>query len=180
MLPTESAIAAAKARRETARRLGINSSMDNTASSDFISLEIGPVTSKRESRLVREEDEIGEGEDDHAEFTGANERIPLGKKPKAALEKRRKEGILEAIDLMDEDMLEGEEDEEARKWELAQIRRGEQRRQKDEDLEKEPYRAAASEWSTAYLTAYAPFQLTESASLLLPHSPRGFEPAEPV
>lgn len=44
-----------------------------------------------ESRLLREEDEVGSGEDEFAEFTGATERIPLGRQAdrKKKLERRR-------------------------------------------------------------------------------------------
>ena len=44
-----------------------------------------------ESRLLREEDEVGSGEDEFAEFTGATERIPLGRQAdrKKKMERRR-------------------------------------------------------------------------------------------
>ena len=145
LLPTESAIASAKARRETARKLGVDNMASNSA--DFISLEVGMPTSKRESRLVREEDEIGEGEDDHAQYTGADERVPLGKKGRQALEKRRKDelrGLIDDVMGEEEDVLGADEDdEEAREWEMAQIRRGAQRSTREDANEKAPYRAAA-------------------------------------
>jgi GC-rich sequence DNA-binding factor len=159
-LPSENAIAAAKIRRETARRLGIdNQSTDGQTAKedDFISLQVGMPTSKRESRLVREEDEIGEGEDDFSNFTGAEERIALGKKGRKDMERKRKEEMRALIEGGQEDdqdvlMLGGgggkkvdqEEDEEEREWEMAQIRRGEQRRGILADDDGEPYRPATS------------------------------------
>lgn len=132
LLPTSSAIASAKARRETARKLGLSgagASDSISSNSDFVSLDVGfpASSSKRESRLVREEDEIGEGEDDHALYTGAEERVPLGKKGRQALEKQRREEMQGLIagdgDAEEEGMLQDGEEEEA-EWELAQIRRG--------------------------------------------------------
>ena len=167
LLPNEAAIASAKARRETARRLGVDpasATASATRSSDYISLDVGMPTSSRESRLVREEDEIGEGEEAYDEFTGASERIPLGKKGKKELEKRRKEelrGLIEgeeAMDLVDGgDRLEPEEDEEEREWQMAQIKRGEQRSSNRSGRadEKAPYRSAPSEWPLSDRSAAA-------------------------
>lgn len=75
-----------------------------------------------ESRLMREEDELGEGDDELAEYTGAQERMPLGKKAEAAHEARRKEEMREALADGGEDAEMDEEDEE---WEQAQMRRNE-------------------------------------------------------
>ena len=150
LLPTESAIASAKARRETARRLGVDS-MSGPTASDFISLDVGMPIKNRESRLVREEDEIGEGEDDHSEYTGATERVALGTKGRAKERKDRKEGMREMIDevMMEEE--EGdllglqEDDEESKQWELAQIRRGEEGTRLDKLDDRLPYKSAPSE-----------------------------------
>lgn len=68
-----------------------------------------------DSRLMREEDELGEGDDgmyvlrflgmslngretDMAEFTGAKERIALGKKARKAEERNRRKGMVEMIE----------------------------------------------------------------------------------
>lgn len=156
ILPSENAIAAAKLRRETARRLGVeNPSTNSTSQSDdFVSLQVGAPTSKRESRLVREEDELGEGEDDFSQFTGAQERIALGRKGQKDMERKRKDemrALIEGGQKDDDVMLLGsglkkkvdhESDEEEKEWELAQIRRGEQRRGMLADEDGEPYRPA--------------------------------------
>jgi GC-rich sequence DNA-binding factor len=58
-IPTTSAIAAAKAKRDHLRKHGAGAE-----DSGFISLDVAKMPSKKgDSRLVREEDEIGEGED---------------------------------------------------------------------------------------------------------------------
>lgn len=157
LVPTEDAIITAKVQRETARRLGIdNPSATSSKSDDYISLQVGMPTSKRESRLVREEDELGEGEDDFSAFTGAKERIALGKKGRKDMERKRKDemrALIEGGQDDDDVMLLGggkkaninEDDEEEREWELAQIRRGEQRRgTATGDDDGEPYRPASS------------------------------------
>lgn len=60
-----------------------------------------------------------------ADFTGANESVPLGKKANKEAAERMKSGMIDMIqEVADEDP----EDEEQREWEDAQIRRGESRR----------------------------------------------------
>jgi GC-rich sequence DNA-binding factor len=136
-IPSSAQITAAKARRTKLRA--------NPASEDFIALDGLPGTLKildphdsssfsgphPDSRLVREEDELGDGDDDHAEFTGANERMPLGKKANREAARRMKEGIVDMIEEVQDD---DESDEEAREWEEAQIRRAS--RWKEEEKEK--------------------------------------------
>lgn len=76
---------------------------------------------------------------DMAEFTGAKERIALGKKGRKEEEKRRRAGIAEAIEdglvvylalsnydakLLARCISQEDGDEEAKEWEMAQIRRG--------------------------------------------------------
>lgn len=73
---------------------------------------------------------------DMAEFTGANERVPLGKKANAEAARRLKAGMMELID--DAEMGGGgggrgpgagdddDDDEETRRWEAEMMRRGEQ------------------------------------------------------
>lgn len=62
---------------------------------------------------------------DMAEFTGAKESIPLGKKANKEAAQKLRTGMIDMI----HDAEEEEDDEEAREWELAQIRRGEQGRE---------------------------------------------------
>lgn len=118
-------------------------------------MQVGIPTSKRESRLVREEDELGEGEDAFSAFTGAKERIALGKKGRKDTERNWKEemrALIEGGQDGDDVMLLGgkktnvhDRNEEEREWELAQIRRGEQRRgAATGDDDGEPYRPASS------------------------------------
>lgn len=68
---------------------------------DFISLSVarrddyaGP---HPESRLVREEDELGEGDDEFAEYTSAQDRIALGKKSRKIEASKRREAMQEMI-----------------------------------------------------------------------------------
>ncbi|KDQ09945.1 hypothetical protein BOTBODRAFT_36752 [Botryobasidium botryosum FD-172 SS1] len=145
---TTSAITAAREKRERARKLrSLNPNAGADASEDFISLSItkrgtGDVESlgpHPDSRLVREEDEEGEGDDDMAEYTGAKERIALGKKSRKEAERKRRAGIIELIDDVEED------DEETKEWEMAQIRRGGTVKEiaADELQEKRQYRPAS-------------------------------------
>lgn len=111
-IPSASAISAAKEKR--GRRRGTE------GDDDFISLSVSklgdvPQGPHPESRLMREEDELGEGEDgmlsftnyrtcrlcngaDMAEFTGAQERIALGKKARKDEERKRRMGMIEMIE----------------------------------------------------------------------------------
>ncbi|KAL1760388.1 nineteen complex-related protein 2-domain-containing protein [Schizophyllum commune] len=117
LIPTESTVKAAKERRERSRKTG------QPADEDFISLSLvqreaeyqGPHPT---SRLMREEDDLGEGDDEFAEYTSAKDRIALGKKSRKAEAAKRREDIQELIADAEE------EDEEAMEWEQEQIRRG--------------------------------------------------------
>ncbi|KAF7314405.1 GC-rich sequence DNA-binding factor-like protein [Mycena kentingensis (nom. inval.)] len=116
-IPSQSSIQQAKERRDRLRKSGV------AAESDFISLSVvrrpadedqGP---HRESRLVREEDELGEGDDEYAEYTSAQERIALGKKSRKLEANKRRDEMKELI-------ADAEEvDEETDEWEQEQIRR---------------------------------------------------------
>lgn len=57
-IPTTSAIAEAKEKRERRRAEG-----GGTGGDGFISLEVGMVNKSGESRLIREDDEIGDGDE---------------------------------------------------------------------------------------------------------------------
>ncbi|KNZ45126.1 hypothetical protein VP01_846g3 [Puccinia sorghi] len=130
-IPTSNFINSAKERRSQARKIGISTNQISEPSSaeDFISLSAksssllpSTATKKGESRLVREEDQFGEGDDEHAEYTGAKERVPLGEKAGLAAEASKKAGM-EAM-IMDAEVDLDEGNEEEMEWEAAQIRRG--------------------------------------------------------
>ncbi|EIN12920.1 hypothetical protein PUNSTDRAFT_97886 [Punctularia strigosozonata HHB-11173 SS5] len=113
-IPSESTIVAAKQKRDRLRK---------GPEEDFISLTVskydsGPPGPHPGSRLMREEDEIGEGDDEFAEYTSAQERIALGKKSRKKEASKRKEEIRELIADAEE------EDEETIEWEQEQLRRG--------------------------------------------------------
>lgn len=99
LIPTESSIKAAKEKRDRLRKTGAATGGEE----DFISLTVakrddfapGP---HPESRLMREDDDLGEGDDDDAEYTGAQERIALSKKGRKEEAKQRKKGIAEMIE----------------------------------------------------------------------------------
>ncbi|KAH7336933.1 nineteen complex-related protein 2-domain-containing protein [Rhizoctonia solani] len=119
-IPLSSAVIEAKKKREQMRVTGKTNAPQQD---EFISLSLtkrdedtyqGPHPT---SRLQREDDDLGEGDDDDAEYTGAQERVALGKKGRKEAERARKAGMLELI----EDV---EDDEETRAWEMAQVRRG--------------------------------------------------------
>ncbi|KAH7098970.1 nineteen complex-related protein 2-domain-containing protein [Auriculariales sp. MPI-PUGE-AT-0066] len=121
LIPSESSIVAAKQKRDRLRATGSSKADED----GFISLEVtkrgalkdeGP---HPESRLMREDDDLGEGDDDMAEYTGAQERISLGKKGRKTEERKRRAGMIEMI----EDAQEEADDEESREWEMAQVRR---------------------------------------------------------
>ncbi len=112
-IPSESSIKAAKERRERLRKTGASTD------EDYISLSMakredvdqGP---HPESRLMREEDDLGEGDDgrflsrlypspserstvEFAEYTSAQERIALGKKARKKATVDRREAMKELI-----------------------------------------------------------------------------------
>ncbi|KAG6891529.1 hypothetical protein C0992_005064 [Termitomyces sp. T32_za158] len=117
IIPTDSSIKAAKERRERLRKTGVS------GEEDFISLSVVRRADESEgphpmSRLVREEDELGEGDDEFAEYTSAQERIALGKKSRKAEAAKRRDAMQEMIaDAEDED-------EETTEWVQEQLRRG--------------------------------------------------------
>ncbi|SPO21361.1 uncharacterized protein UTRI_00838 [Ustilago trichophora] len=127
-IPSESAIKAAKEKRAKLRAAAA------TASDDYISLG-GPSSALEtydkmdlddgphpHSRLQREEDEFGDGEEEFAEYTDATERIPIGEKAEKEWKARQREEMKSAItgDL-DGEVDEMDEDEVA--WERAQLNR---------------------------------------------------------
>ncbi len=136
-IPSESVIRAAKEKRAKLRAAGASSGV----SDDFISLapfsrssavqaydameaDDGP---HPHSRLQREEDELGDGEDEFAEYTGASERIPIGAKAQEELQQRERRQMEAAVrGDFDDDAPGGvadEMDEDEEEWERAQLRR---------------------------------------------------------
>ncbi|EPQ51044.1 GCFC-domain-containing protein [Gloeophyllum trabeum ATCC 11539] len=158
-IPSASSIQAAKEKRERLRTTA-------PAAEDFISLSLtkrednyqGP---HPESRLVREEDELGEAEEEFAEYTSAQERIALGKKSKKVEAAKKREEMQELI-------AEAEEvDEETIEWEQEQLRRGGHRPEEIFQPAKEVYKPAPIPMETPIPTlASAIGRLTQSLTAL--------------
>ncbi|OCH90931.1 hypothetical protein OBBRIDRAFT_563603 [Obba rivulosa] len=116
VIPSGSSILAAKQKRERLR------SVKASGDEDYISLSVtkrsdfsqGP---HPESRLMREEDELGDADDEFAEFTSAQERIALGKKSRKLEAKKRRDEMNEMIADAEE------QDDETMEWEQEQLRR---------------------------------------------------------
>ncbi|KAG8806701.1 hypothetical protein FRC17_004852 [Serendipita sp. 399] len=146
LIPTEVSIKAAREKRERMRKTGVSTE------EDFISLTVakrddfstGP---HPESRLMREDDDLGEGDDDDADYTGAQERIALTKKGRKEEEKQRKKGIVELIDDADE------QDEETMEWEMAQVKRA------------VPAELAATQTQASHSQAYKPYPIPTPTSI---------------
>lgn len=95
---------------------------------------------------------------DLAEFTGAKERVALGKKAKKAEAKRRRAGIAEMIEDVSVHLIpsptlvlilggrEQDDDEETREWEMRQIQRTEGPDKQDAKAPKAIYKPAPSKW----------------------------------
>ena len=128
-IPSEALVAAAKERRRRA------AGVDGDGDGDFISLRDGP---HPESRLQREEDDVGSGEEEFAEFTGATERVALGKQAILEAKKREREERREAMDV------DSDSDDSGREWERAQMGRidGGASRKQREKRERSPFRPA--------------------------------------
>ncbi|GJN92794.1 hypothetical protein Rhopal_005832-T1 [Rhodotorula paludigena] len=143
-IPTTDAISRAKARREEMRKAGVNAPA--RGEDGFISLEVGFANKGGDSRLVREEDELGDGDEDLAAYTDSLSRLPLGKRANAAAARQLRAEMTDLIDDVEMDV--HDDDAEMRDWEEAQIRRGgEQRRREREGAQagakhKGPYRPA--------------------------------------
>ncbi|GAA5977143.1 hypothetical protein JCM10908_004871 [Rhodotorula pacifica] len=146
-LPSSQQIERARQRREELRKAGL-AAPASTGEDGFVSLQVGFASKGGESRLVREEDEIGDGDEDMAAFTDSLSRLPLGKRANAVAARRMREEMGEMIDDVEMDVR--DEDEEMKQWEEAQIRRAgggtsanRERGGKDaERNEKGPYRPA--------------------------------------
>ncbi|KAI0631928.1 nineteen complex-related protein 2-domain-containing protein [Trametes polyzona] len=159
-IPSASSILAAKQKRERLR------ASKASGQEDYISLSLtkrddyskGPHPN---SRLVREEDELGEADDEFAEYTSAQERIALGKKSRKKEAQKRREEMNEMI--VDAE----EEDEETREWEQEQLRRGGLRPEAAEPAPKPVYKPAPIPSVTPIPTMGAAMaRLTQSMSEL--------------
>ncbi|KAJ7583627.1 nineteen complex-related protein 2-domain-containing protein [Mycena floridula] len=131
-IPSSSSILSAKEQRKRLQA--------QPESQDFISLTVATRSDDQgphpESRLIREEDELGEGDDEYAEYTSAQERIALGKKSMKAEKAKRRDAMKEMIE-------EGEDpDEIASEWEMEQLRRGGHRTPELSTPKPLPYKAA--------------------------------------
>ncbi|GEM10195.1 GC-rich sequence DNA-binding factor [Rhodotorula toruloides] len=141
-IPTTAAISLAKQRREEMRKAGVNPA---SRGDGFVSLDVGFANKGGESRLVREEDELGDGDEDLAAYTGADTRLPLGKRANAAAAAQLRAEMGEMIEDVEMDVR--DDDEEMREWEEAQIRRAggaqeAEKADKKEDGRKGVYRPA--------------------------------------
>ncbi|KAL4400079.1 spliceosomal complex disassembly protein [Malassezia pachydermatis] len=110
-----------KKRRSREQRAALLTSVQEPTEDDFVSLDVTHVqprgaltqTTSYEagphpsSRLPREEDEIGLGEDEHAAYTEATERIPLGRQAERQRKMERRRQMRTLIDAV-----EGKEEEE--------------------------------------------------------------------
>ncbi|KAL7280100.1 hypothetical protein ACG7TL_006515 [Trametes sanguinea] len=159
-IPSASSILAAKQKRERLR------ATKASGQEDYISLSLtkrddyskGP---HPDSRLVREEDELGDADDEFAEYTAAQERIALGKKSRKLEALKRREEMSEMI--VDAE----EEDEETREWEQAQLRRTGVRPESSEPAPKPVYKPAPIPSVTPIPTMGAAMaRLTQSMSEL--------------
>ncbi|CAO1633847.1 unnamed protein product [Parajaminaea phylloscopi] len=166
IVPSQSVIAAAKERRRKAAAAAASGGdAPSNSIDDFVPLESGKSGERSLSRydgrprargddstvptLQREDDEMGSGDDDFADFTGAQETIPLKASQRrlqeARLRKERQEQVAGDPDTarypgVDESEDEGEED-----FEHTQLRRLDGlsgSRKQLQECEKSPYRAA--------------------------------------
>ncbi|ORX37954.1 nineteen complex-related protein 2-domain-containing protein [Kockovaella imperatae] len=121
-IPDPAAVAAAKMKRQAAVE-----SAKHDLGEDYIALgggqlavydgEKGP---HPESRLMREDDEGEEGDEDLADYTEVNDKIFLGKKANKAAARRLRGDIGDMIEDREAD---SESDEDTKEWEEAQARR---------------------------------------------------------
>ncbi|WWD04119.1 hypothetical protein V865_002185 [Kwoniella europaea PYCC6329] len=142
-IPDTAAIAAAKAKRQAA----LESSKHGGLGEDYISLGSGKIAiydgdsgPHPESRLMREDDEEGDGDEDMAEYTEAKDKLYLGREANKAAARRLKGEIGEMIA---EREAEDEDDEETLEWERAQAQRaGRWEDEKPKKITKQGYKPA--------------------------------------
>lgn len=143
LVPSQSVIEAAKERRRKAaagneigpddfvsiNETALTTSNKSLSQADRYDQDRGDPGPHPESNLQREEDEVGSGEEEYADFTGATDRIAVDTKSRRREEARRKkeqaEMVIDAKDSEDEE--DGDDD-----FERAQMRKmempGEKRR----------------------------------------------------
>ncbi|KGB78044.2 GC-rich sequence DNA-binding factor [Cryptococcus deuterogattii R265] len=128
-IPDAATIAAAKMKRQAA--VGGNGPASASAENEEDYISLGSGAGKvaiydaqqgphPESRLMREEDEEGEGDEDLADYTGAKDKLFLGKNANKAAARRLRGEIGE---LIADREAEDEDDEETLEWEKAQAQR---------------------------------------------------------
>ncbi|KAI7866507.1 nineteen complex-related protein 2-domain-containing protein [Spinellus fusiger] len=129
-IPDANAIHAAKKKRELLRK-GV--AVDSEKDQDYISLE----SSSENSRLIREEDDIGDdGEAEYEKYVG--EKLNLTKTSAKKQEKERREGVREMIDVAEDE----EEDDNLDRWERDLIKHGGVRSQYAH-VERDPFKVPA-------------------------------------
>lgn len=133
-IPDEALIASAKAKRAAAAG-GVGPSSGGIGS-DFVRLSDSRPISKSlaiyddsragphpESRLQREEDELGDGDEDLAAYTEQDLNLAIGKKANKTAARRLKSDMAELIDEREAEAGVASEDEDAMEWERAQVER---------------------------------------------------------
>ncbi|GAA6064227.1 hypothetical protein JCM10212_000374 [Sporobolomyces blumeae] len=170
LIPTSSTISQAKQRREDLRKAQLVAERNGQGGGDgYISLndgigarvesQIGFASKGGESRLVREEDELGDGDEDLAAYTGANETIPLGRSANkiASLKLRSELGeLIDEVEMEDGDGDGGSaDDDDMRKWEDELVRRGDQGRSRKQDGDNK----------SGAKTAYRPAPIPQSSTV---------------
>ncbi|KAG5460315.1 MAG: nineteen complex-related protein 2-domain-containing protein [Olpidium bornovanus] len=127
-IPDANAVHAARLRRKKARESGVMSptefSEPESTAEDFIPLDgsagsrqVGKYTGP--SRLVREEDELDDGEGEYSAYIG--EKMVLTQKDISEQKMQRKESMLASLDTL---IVDADEDDEQRDWEIDKIRKG--------------------------------------------------------
>ncbi|GES75458.1 GCFC-domain-containing protein [Rhizophagus clarus] len=116
-IPSASAISAAKKEREMRRKKGLSDASDYIPLSEDTDV-ITTSGKKMESRLIREEDELGEADEELERYM--DEKLVIGKKAKKEQERLKKADIEEMI--MDVDF--EDEDDEMLQWELEAMKAG--------------------------------------------------------
>ncbi|WVF68661.1 hypothetical protein IAT40_003432 [Kwoniella sp. CBS 6097] len=142
-IPDATAIAAAKAKRHAA----LESQKHGGGEEDYISLGEGKIAvydgdqgPHPESRLMREEDDLGDGDEDLAAFTTDNDKVYLGREANKAAARRMRGEMGELIAEREE---EDDDDEETKEWERAQAQRaGKWEDEKPEKAVKKGYKPA--------------------------------------
>ncbi|KDN49615.1 hypothetical protein K437DRAFT_255299 [Tilletiaria anomala UBC 951] len=124
MIPSELAVQNAKQRRQRAAQ-----ELSSTSTRDFISLSSSQDGAHPQSRLKREDDDVGSGEDEFGGFTVDEERLALNMKDRKKADVERRQKMREAFEgvHIDAGAAEDSDEEEQRReemdWEAAQLAR---------------------------------------------------------